>query len=105
MNAGSRVRIDGQLIGAIRAGATGTAGQDLIIDFSSGATPARVKLLMEALRYRNSNQVAPTEGTRTITYTLNDGTGTANGGSDTATFTSTVRWRASTTRRPPPTRP
>lgn len=87
--AGSEVRIGGVLIGKVATGGSGAGGQDLVIEFSSGATEARVDTLIHALTYANTG-ATPTAGTRTIVYTLVDGAGAANGGSDRVTFASSV---------------
>jgi Ca2+-binding RTX toxin-like protein/glucose/arabinose dehydrogenase len=89
-NAGSEVRVGGTLIGVVATGGTGIGADNLVIRFTNGATPDLVTKLVQALTYANSNLDSPTAGTRTITYTLTDGWGTANGGQNTSTTTSTV---------------
>jgi hypothetical protein len=51
-----------------------------------------VQALLQDLAYWNGSD-DPSTATRTVSYTLVDGDGTANGGADTATGTSTVRHR------------
>jgi glucose/arabinose dehydrogenase len=87
---GSEVRVGGVLIGFVAAGGSGSGGQDLVIDFTSAATPARVGTLVRALSYNNSAGASAMEGNRTITYLLKDGAGTANGGADSVIATSTI---------------
>jgi hypothetical protein len=86
----SVVRVDGVLIGRIAAAGTGLGGEDLVVSFASGATPARVSTFLRALQYNNSNDVDPVPGARTVTYTITDGAGSANGGADATTFSSNV---------------
>jgi VCBS repeat-containing protein len=62
--------------------------------FNADATPAAVQALVRALAYSNTAGDDPTEGDRTIEWSLVDGDGTANGGSDTATVSTTVTVQA-----------
>ncbi len=56
------------------------------ITLTSNATDAAVQALVRAISYENVASLDPTTGTRTITYTLEDG----DGGADTETATITV---------------
>src|SRR5688572_18751538 len=68
------VIVDGVVIGEM---ALEYASQvdDIAITFNSEATAARVTMLLNALTYYNLDLVDPTEGTRTIEWTLTDGSG------------------------------
>jgi hypothetical protein len=68
----------------------GAGGGDLVFTLDADATPAAVQELFRAIGYTNTGGDDPTDGDRTITWTLVDGDGTANGGVDTLQFTSTV---------------
>lgn len=68
----------------------GAGGGSLVFNFTAAATPARVSQLLQVITYTNSGGIAPTAGDRTISWTIVDGDGTANGGDDTLNFTSTV---------------
>ena len=83
---GSTVRINGTAIGTVSGGGNGT---DLVITFSGNATPARVQALLEHVGYSNSSG-SPSTLSRTVTFTLNDGDGTANGGQNTGGATATI---------------
>ncbi|MGE0503572.1 MAG: DUF5801 repeats-in-toxin domain-containing protein [Rhizobiaceae bacterium] len=68
----------------------GTNGDPLVITFNSNnATPAAVDRVIESIGYSNTSN-DPSTAQRTLTYTLNDGDGTANGGQDTVIGTATV---------------
>jgi glucose/arabinose dehydrogenase len=88
--AGSEVRVGGVLIGFVASGGSGSGGQDLVVDFTSGATPVRVDVLLRALAYANAAGANAIEGARTVSYALNDGAGAAGGGTDTVIATSSV---------------
>ncbi|MDP3078720.1 VCBS domain-containing protein [Bradyrhizobium sp.] len=61
----------------------------LTIAFNDNATDDAVAALTQAIQFSNAkSNVAP--GTRTVTFTLDDGGGTANGGHNTDYFTATV---------------
>jgi Ca2+-binding RTX toxin-like protein len=94
MNVGSQVRVGGALIGVIGTNGTGIGADNLIVQFTNGATPALVSELLQALTYLNSNQYDPAVATRTITYTLIDGQRASAGGQYTLTLTTTVNVRA-----------
>ncbi|HEV2815913.1 MAG TPA: Calx-beta domain-containing protein, partial [Allosphingosinicella sp.] len=81
------VSVNGTPIGTFSGGSAGTA---LVISFNTDATPAAVQLLARALGYANSGGDTPVGGLRTVTWTLDDGDGTANGGVSTLTITSKV---------------
>jgi hypothetical protein len=68
----------------------GAGGGPLVFTFDPDATPAAVAELVRAIAYTNSGGDNPTGGSRTITWTLVDGDGTANTGQDTVQFGSTV---------------
>jgi len=74
-NVGSVVSVGGVSVGTIAAAGTGLAGNDLKVTLNSGATPARVTTLLNALTYFNSNSVNPNINPRTVAVTVNDGDG------------------------------
>jgi uncharacterized repeat protein (TIGR01451 family) len=84
--AGSTVRINGTAIGTVFGGSNGT---DLVVIFNSNATPARVQTLLDHIGYSNSS-ASPSTLPREVTFTLNDGDGTANGGQSTGSATATI---------------
>jgi hypothetical protein len=68
----------------------GAGGGSLVFTFDPDASPANVAQLVRATAYNNTGGANPTAGERGITWTLVDGDGTANGGADTVTVTSTL---------------
>src|SRR5262245_10363849 len=89
-NSGNRgVKIDGTLIGTLSGGQNRS---DLVITLHSTATAERVEILLEHIAYSSS---APSTLPRTVTFTLIDGDGVIDGGSDTATATATITYGAS----------
>jgi large repetitive protein len=68
----------------------GAGGGPLVFTFDGDATPAAVAQLIRAVAYTNGGGDNPTDGDRTITWTLVDGDGTANTGVDTVQFATTV---------------
>ena len=82
------VSVGGTAIGTVTGG--GAGGADLVVALNANATPARVQVLIRAIDFANTGGDNPTAGARTITTTLIDGGGTANGGVDTLSMTSTV---------------
>jgi hypothetical protein len=85
---GSEVRLGGVLIGTLAG--SGAGAEDLVIAFSSGATPARVSELLRSISYANDAGAAAVGGSRTLTFTVIDGAGTASGGQDRTMFSSSV---------------
>jgi hypothetical protein len=81
---GTSIQYNGVEIGILTAGAT-----SLSVALDSDATDAAVKALTEAVRFASTSE-NPGSATRTVTFTLNDGGGTANGGVSTTSFTRTV---------------
>ncbi|TPL71193.1 hypothetical protein FJ941_28830, partial [Mesorhizobium sp. B2-3-13] len=67
----------------------GSNGSDLVVSLVSGATPSSVSVLLEHISYSNSLGSPPTSA-RTVAFTLVDGGGTANGGTDTGLATATI---------------
>ncbi|MCK0070732.1 beta strand repeat-containing protein, partial [Kordiimonas laminariae] len=80
--AGSTVSVSGTVIGTIDSGATGGSNEDLIISLNSNATPARVQELLREIQYNNADSNTPTDGDRTISITLSDGTGATSNAAD-----------------------
>ena len=84
---GSNVTFGGVTIGTFSGGTNGSA---LVINFNSAAaTPAVVQALSEAILYSNSSD-NPSTLARTVTFTVVDGDGTANGGGDTGSAAATI---------------
>ncbi|RUT96036.1 adhesin, partial [Mesorhizobium sp. USDA-HM6] len=81
---GSNVTYGGTIIGTFTGG---TGGTNLVITFNASATPVAVQALADHILY--SNATSPTIA-KTVTYTLVDGDGTANGGTDTSSATATI---------------
>ena len=89
---GNTVMFDSDAGGPGDAVALGTLTSNfntLTVTLNNNAGDAAVKALTEAIRFENATP-APAGGTRTVTFTLNDGGGTANGGHDNAYFQATV---------------
>ncbi len=86
--AGGVVSVGGTAIGNVTGG--GAGANDIVVTLNSAATFALVQTLIRAVQFTNTGGDNPTAGARTITTTLNDGGGTANGGNATTVFTSTV---------------
>ena len=86
---GLNISFGGVQFATLNAGG-GTAGNPLVFTFDSDATPAAVQALVRNITYANSGGEDPTDGDRTITWTLVDGDGTLNGGVDTLSGTTTV---------------
>ncbi|BAV47445.1 Cadherin [Mesorhizobium loti] len=80
------VFVGGTKVGAVSGGSNGS---DLIISLANGATPSLVSTLLEHISYSNSLGTPPSLP-RTVTFTVVDGGGTANGGSDTGLATATI---------------
>ncbi|HEY0026260.1 MAG TPA: Ig-like domain-containing protein [Allosphingosinicella sp.] len=83
---GSTVSVGGTAIGTFAGG----GASDYVFTFNGNATDAAVQSLIRAVTYANSNGAEPSTATRTISFTLNDGGGTAGGGDPDVTVTSTV---------------
>ena len=87
---GGVVSVDGAEIGTINSTNNGANGAALEIDFNSvNATPAAVTTLLQHIAY-SDNSDNPSAASRTVTFTVNDGDGTDNGGHDTGTATATI---------------
>jgi Ca2+-binding RTX toxin-like protein len=87
---GNQVLVNGAMVGTL----TGTA-TSLSISFNAGATDAVVEQLAEAIRI-SSTSPHLTTGVRTVSFTLLDGGGTAEGGQDSASFSRKVAFLAAT---------
>jgi hypothetical protein len=82
------VSVGGVQIGTFTGG--GYGGGPLVITFDADATPAAVQELVRAIQYNNNAGDSPTAGPRSVNWTLVDGDGTANMGTDTLNVTTTV---------------
>ncbi|BCG75459.1 hypothetical protein MesoLj113a_66170 [Mesorhizobium sp. 113-1-2] len=80
------VFVSGTKVGAVSGGTNGT---DLVISFANSATPSLAATVLEHISYSNSS-VTPPQSPRTVTFTLVDGGGTANGGTDTGLATAAI---------------
>ncbi|MBI2253140.1 MAG: VWA domain-containing protein [Proteobacteria bacterium] len=68
----------------------GTNGAPLVITFASnGVNPEAVQALIQNITYAN-NSDNPSTLPRTVTFSLNDGDGTANGGTNIGSATATI---------------
>ena len=84
---GSDVTFGGSVIGTFSGGVNGA---NLIITFNSSlATPAAVQSLVRNIQYFNNSE-SPSTSPRTVTFSLNDGDGIANGGTNIGTATATI---------------
>ncbi|BCG82049.1 beta strand repeat-containing protein [Mesorhizobium sp. 113-3-3] len=81
---GSNVTYAGTIIGTFTGG---TNGSNLVVTFNANATPAAAQALADHILYSNATSATIA---KTVTYTLVDGDGTANGGTDTGTATATI---------------
>ncbi|MEX0619687.1 MAG: Ig-like domain-containing protein [Pseudohongiellaceae bacterium] len=79
-SAGTPVTVGGLGIGTL--GNAIAAGNDLVVNFSALATPARVQSLVRALTYENTDTSDPTTGARTVRLTVNDGDGATSTATD-----------------------
>ena len=71
----------------VRIGTLAGGGDSLTVTLNASATNFAVAALTEAIRFKTSDS---TTDTRTVTFTLNDGDGTASGGHDSGFVTATV---------------
>jgi Ca2+-binding RTX toxin-like protein len=85
---GTTVKVNGTPIGTAAGGANGT---DLVITFNNAATPGAVQSLIEHIGYVNSS-ASPSALTREVSFTLNDGDGTANGGNNIGLAIATISY-------------
>ena len=68
--AGSNVSVSGTVVGTL--GNNISAGNDLVINFNTDATPARVQELLQAIQYDNEGGDNPTDGDRVVRVTITD---------------------------------
>jgi VCBS repeat-containing protein len=80
---------DGDGEGAVDIGQLFGNGSSLSVDLTADATNTAVDVLAQSIRFESFNN-EPEAGTRNVTFTLNDGAGTTDGGHDTASFDATV---------------
>ncbi|TPI16200.1 adhesin, partial [Mesorhizobium sp. B4-1-3] len=91
---GSNVTYGGVVIGTF---AGGTNGSNLVITFNASTTQAAAAALADHILYSNATSASIA---KTVTYTLVDGDGTANGGTDTSTASATINVTGSDTTPP-----
>ena len=72
---GSNVYWGGTLIGTASGG---TSGAPLIVSFNASATKIATAALVRNVTYENLDAVAPTAGTRTVRFVVDDGDGDAS---------------------------
>jgi VCBS repeat-containing protein len=91
IQSGTRVMYDSDGVpgGAIEIGTLSDNINSLTVALNDFATDVAVAALTEAIEFSNSTS-NPTPGTRTVTFTLQDGGGTANNGHDSDYFDATV---------------
>ncbi|KRD96089.1 hypothetical protein ASE63_11730 [Bosea sp. Root381] len=82
---GTTVRVNGTSIGTFSGG---TNGADLVVSLNTSATPAAVQALLQHVGF-STGAGSPTSP-RAVTFTLNDGDGTANGGQAVASAVATI---------------
>src|SRR6185312_10540142 len=86
---GGVVSVGGNEIGTVNAANNGVNGASLEIDFdSTNATPAAVSTLLQHIAYADSSD-DPSTTARTVTFSVNDGGSTANGGNPIGTASAT----------------
>ena len=73
------------MIGTVAGGANGA---NLVVSFNGNATPPAAQALAQDVIYSNATSSGTT--TKTLTFTVVDGGGTANGGSDTGAANATI---------------
>jgi len=83
---GNTVTYGGVAIGTFSGGSNGS---NLVISFNGNAVPAAVQTLAAHILYANTSD-NPATAARTVTFTLVDGDGVANGGSDTGMATAII---------------
>ncbi|WP_028773412.1 tandem-95 repeat protein [Shewanella waksmanii] len=86
--AGATVSVGGTNIGTLSNNIA--EGNDLVVSFNSASTPALIQALVRAITYENSDNLAPTESTRTIRLLLLDGDGGSSGNIDTSVTVSAI---------------
>lgn len=86
--AGATVSVGGTNIGTLSNSIA--EGNDLVVSFNSASTPALIQALVRAITYENSDNLAPTESTRTIRLLLLDGDGGSSGNIDTSVTVSAI---------------
>ncbi|MEO5332742.1 MAG: DUF4347 domain-containing protein, partial [Magnetococcus sp. YQC-5] len=85
--AGGNVSYEGTLIGTF-SGGSGT--NDLVISLNANATPTAVSALLRNITYTNSDTATPTPSTRSIAFTMTDGSGGTSATSTASTAVSAV---------------
>lgn len=78
--AGANISVGGTVIGTL--GNNIAAGNDLVVNFSAGATASRVQTLTQAVSYENTDTASPTTGARNVRVTINDGDGSTPSNND-----------------------
>ncbi|MDZ4365597.1 MAG: cadherin-like domain-containing protein, partial [Afipia sp.] len=86
---GTTVRVNGTSVGTVSGG---TNGNDLVVSLNTSATPAAVQTLLQHVGF-STGSGSPTSP-REVTFTLNDGDGTANGGQAVASAIATIELTA-----------
>lgn len=81
---------EGDTAGFVNIGILTSNFNTLTVALNANATDEAVARLAQAIQFTNTKPNAVAPGTRTVTYTLDDGGGTANGGHNTDYFNATV---------------
>jgi Tol biopolymer transport system component/Ca2+-binding RTX toxin-like protein len=86
------VYVDGDAISynGVRVGTLSASPFGVAIALNAHANAAAVQAIARSSRFANSSE-EPGSGARTVTFTLVDGGGTADGGADRASFTRTIQ--------------
>ncbi|MEM6469383.1 MAG: cadherin-like domain-containing protein, partial [Planctomycetota bacterium] len=69
---GSNVTFGGTIIGSLTGG---SGGSDLVITFNAKASSVGVTQVMQNVTYENTDTLSPTNGSRTVDFTVTDGDG------------------------------
>ncbi|MFT5704309.1 MAG: hypothetical protein ACI8SK_000255 [Shewanella sp.] len=86
--AGDTVTISATNVGTLANAIS--AGNDLVVNFTSSASPALIQALIRSATYTNSDNLIPTESTRTVRFTVSDGDGGTSSNNDTSVIVSQV---------------
>ena len=86
--AGDTVTISATNVGTLANSIS--AGNDLVVNFTNNASPALIQALIRSVTYTNSDNLIPTQSTRTIRFTVSDGDGGTSSNNDTSVIVNQV---------------
>ncbi|MEC4726955.1 tandem-95 repeat protein [Shewanella sp. D64] len=86
--AGDTVTISATNVGTLANSIS--AGNDLVVNFTNNANPALIQALIRSVTYTNSDNLIPTQSTRTVRFTVSDGDGGTSSNNDTSVIVSQV---------------